>query len=228
MRKLWLLILGMILCLSLGSPVYGEDDFQYWSRYSLKLLDTRYVDFINYWETQFTNDASDLGTWFTSQKISFDPHRFLNLGINYTYLESDTLLTKPTRTEYRSQHRLELEITPKWQWKEWVRLMNRNRVEFRWIEGRGSDNGRYRQQWEAAFPLPKIKIPAVKDIFISNEMFLDMNIEKINENRATPIGVTFKLFGKNTLKLFYLIQSKRGSRDWSSNQVLGSQVALAY
>lgn len=77
-----------------ASEARAEDDVQYWPRYSVKAIDTKYVDFTNYGELRLTEDISDLNTWFTSQKIQIDPFPHLNLGINYTYLRNKTVNSK--------------------------------------------------------------------------------------------------------------------------------------
>ena len=37
-----------------------------------------------------------------------------------------------------------------------------------------------------------------------------------------PIGVNFKANDKTSLKVYYMIQSNRGTNDWSKNQILGT------
>src|SRR3989338_5734695 len=163
-------------------PVNGaraEDDVQYWPRYSVKAIDTKYIDFTNYWEMRLTEDVSDLNTWFTSQKIQIDPFAHLNLGINYTYLKNKTVNSKTNVRNFTDQHRLELEATPYWSWRDRLKIKNRSRMEFRWIEGRGSDHGRFRNMWE--FEMQLKKIPRVESVFANNEIFVDLNKELINE-----------------------------------------------
>ncbi|MBI3317075.1 MAG: DUF2490 domain-containing protein [Candidatus Omnitrophica bacterium] len=204
----------------------SEDDFQYWSRFQIKALDTNYLDFITFAELRMNEDASNLGFWQTAQKLAYDPWKHLSLGMNYTYLESESFQRRTRDTEFKHHHRFELEINPSWGWKDKLKLKNRNRFEFRWIEDQGSDHTRYRSLWELDLPLKKLG-PLVS-LYTNNEFFVDFNGEEINENRVTPLGATFKLYKKSTLKIFYMIQSRKGVSDWFSNQVIGSHVSLTY
>lgn len=219
-------ILLTIFTLSLIGPTlaYAEDDFQYWSRYALKAIDTQYLDYTSYWEFRVFDDASDISLWYASQRFNVDAHQYLGLGLNYTYLENE--VTKGGgEEEFKYQHRLELEITPRWQYKDGIKLKNRNRMEFRWIEDQGSDNGRYRQMW--ALEIPTKKIPIVKSIYANNEFFFDLNKEKYNQNRLVPFGIIIDLPGKSSFQLFYMIQSIKKT-DWHSNQILGSQINIKF
>ncbi|OGW85718.1 MAG: hypothetical protein A3C35_02255 [Omnitrophica bacterium RIFCSPHIGHO2_02_FULL_46_11] len=222
------LILGIFTGMLLFTPthLWAEDDFQYWQRLQIKAIDTKHVDYITYGELRFLDDVSDFGFWQASQKLQLDPIKYLQLGVNYTYLQNEAVDTKTKKKDFKSHHRLELEINPYYQVTHWLKFKTRNRLEFRWIEDAGSDNARFRHMDELEFPLKHLG--PLQSIYANNEFFVDFNRERIVENRVIPIGLTFKLYKKTTFKIFYLIQSKRGSRDWSSNQVLGSQLSLAF
>lgn len=226
MKKVKIILLTVFsLSVLFPSATFAEDDFQYWSRYALKVIDTKYFDYTNYWEFRVFEDASDIGLWYTSQKFSVDAHPYLSLGLNYTYLENEGVNKISKDDEFKYQHRLELEVNPHWQYKDWIKLKNRNRMEFRWIEDQGSDNGRYRQMWAVEVPIKNV--PVLKSIYVNNELFFDLNKEKYNQNRLIPFGVTLSLPGKSSLQIFYMIQSVK-KKDWSSNQILGSQINISF
>ncbi len=210
-----------IFLLLIGSlALRAENDFQYWSRFQVKVIDTKYVDSINFWDLRFFDDSSNFGFWQTSQKIQVDLIRNLSLGVAYTYLDNEVA------NEFKYQHRLELETNPYWSWKEWVNIRNCNRVEFRWIEDKGSDNGRFRQLLE--FEVPIKNISPVQSLYFNNEIFIDFNQKELNENRVVPFGITFKVYKKTSFKVSYMIQSKKTAHDWLSNQVLGTHLLIAF
>lgn len=206
--------------------VQGEDDFQYWSRYQVKLLDTEHIDFVNFWEFRAFEDASDVGLWYTSQKLIFDYFKNLQFGLNYTYLENESASPRSGKVHSKYQHRLELEANPHWKWGDWLRIDNRNRVEFRWIQDKGSDNGRYRQRWQVSVPVKNI--PKVQKIYANNEVFWLFETGKVNENRLIPLGVSFKVTEKSSLSLFYMIQSRKRGGNWTSNQILGTFLSFKF
>jgi hypothetical protein len=223
-RKLGIFVILIVL---LSNSAFAEDDFQYWSRFSIKPLDTKYVDFVNYWDLRFMNDVTDFDLWFTSQKLIIDPIKHLSLGINYTYLESDTLNSRTKKEEFKQQQRFELEMNPYFNVGRWLKVKNRNRMEFRWIEDKGSDNTRFRHLWHFEVPINKVRF--LKSVYANNEIFYEFEREKFAENRATPIGLKFPVFKKTTFQIFYMIQSRKSVRgDWSSNQVLGTYLDIAF
>ncbi len=207
--------------------VFSEDDFQYWSQYSLKAIDTKYVDYVSSGELRLIDDVSDFSFWRTTQRLIFDLFPYLSLGTNYTFLEEQVINSKTKEEEFKYHHRLELEVSPQYEIKKWVHvnIKNRNRFEFRWIEDQGSDNGRFRQRWELEFPVSKV--PRVKSVYINNEFFVAMNRQELNQNRVIPFGINFKVCSKASLSVFYMIQSKKGAHDWSSNQIVGTHLSIS-
>ena len=127
---------------------------------------------------------------------------------------------------FQPQHRLELEANPYWSAADFLKVKNRNRLEFRWIENQGSDITRFRHRWELEFPL-KEKAP-LRAVFVNNEFFYDFNKGEYSENRAIPFGVKLALNNRISLQVFYMIQSRKGSADWSSNQVIGTHVFISF
>ncbi|OGW72731.1 MAG: hypothetical protein A2Y02_03125 [Omnitrophica bacterium GWA2_52_12] len=221
---------AVILCVFAASGAgvcRAGDDFQYWSRAQVKVIDTPYVDYVNYWEMRFDHDASNTGFWQGSQALAFDFFKYLGLGLNYTYLETEADNARKTANEFKYQHRLELEANPRWSWRERINFKNRNRMEFRWVEGKGSDNGRLRHLAEAEVPVHLKRFPFLHSFFVNDEIFIDFKRRTISENRVIPAGVTVKLWKQSKLKVFYMIQSQQGAT-WSSNQVLGSHILIDF
>ncbi len=215
----------IILILLAAGSARAEDDFQYWSRFSFTPIKTEKLSYTNFSELRIREDSSNLGLWYTSQRFKVTPLKYAEFGINYTYLESEVDLSKGRGNEWKFQHRLELEVNPKWTFDNGFLLKNRNRLEFRWIEDKGSDNARLRQLWELDIPIKKFEW--LKSIFLNNEYFIDFSRQTINENRVIPIGLNFKLPGGVSLQTFYMIQSQKG-KDWRSNQIVGTKWSFSF
>lgn len=227
MRKIIIMnVVVIMVSLSLMTHcAWAKDDFQSWNRVQLKVIDTKYIDYVTYGEMRFTEDAGNTGLWLTSQKVKYDFFKYLGLGTNYTYLETETSNAKKTKNEFKYQHRFEIEVIPRWSWKDRIKLSNRNRLEFRWIEGRGSDNTRYRAMGEIEVPVRKI--PIVKSVYMNDELFIDFPRQTINESRIVPVGLTLGVHKGVDLKVFYMIQCQKGNT-WSSNQILGTQINMDF
>jgi len=202
------------------------DDYQYWQQFSLKPYKSEKVDFLIFSDSRFVSDAQALGLYFFSPRLTYHYSRNLDLGLNYTHIQSRRVNPSVTDESFNFQHRAEVEVNPQWQITDGMKLKMRNRVEFRWIEGRGSDNTRYRQRWTIDLPVKKAGF--LKSVYVNSEFFYDAARRNINENRSVPLGLNFKLNDKTGVSVFWMIQSQKGRRDWSSNQILGTLFSLSF
>jgi len=224
MKKNVLLIIFAVLMLS--HPAYGRDDFQYWSQLSLKAYQGEKFDVTLFSDARFMNDANKLGLYFFSPRLLYHYSKNLDFGLNYTYIQSRSTSSTAVDDSYNWQNRAEVEINPQWAPADWLKIKMRNRVEFRWIDAKGADNTRYRQRW--AFTIPVKNSARIKSVYCNSEMFYDFKNRKINENRTIPAGMKFKVNDRMDLDVFYMIQSRKGSSDWSSNQILGTLVSIEF
>ena len=203
----------------------ASDDFPYRSLYTFKIIDTSKIDFLLHAQARLKNNAKDLSFSLVSPQLRLDVHKNLTLGFNYTYLNT-TVTNSSAEEEFKFHHRLELEFNPHWNLTEYFKLNIRNRMEFRWIEDKGSDNPRFRSQWTVEFPIKNHE--PLKAFYTNSEFFYDMSDHRYKENWTVPAGLKFKVNDKTTLSVFYMIQSLLGSDDWSSNQILGSHLFVSF
>jgi hypothetical protein len=211
--------------LALGTPdAAAEDDFQYWSWLSLYAVRSPAFDLYTYGQVRFVNDLADDGLYHVSERFVLHWAEGLDLGTNYSYISSVTT-DAAGREEFKDQHRWELEANPSWKPAEWIRVKSRNRLELRWIEDQG-DKPRFRQRWEIQLPVKDAR--PLDYFFANNEFFFNFEGEAYNENRLVPLGVNLRLRENASLQVFYMVQSRKGSRDWSANEVLGTHVVLTF
>lgn len=215
-----------VFALSSQQPALARDDFQYWSQYSVDLLDTDKFNFKIFSDNRFFDDAKDVGFYLVSTRLKYKATKYLDLGMNYSYLNSKVNNPIASRSEFKFHHRVELEVNPYWNLMDWLKLYVRNRYEFRWIEDKGSDNARIRQRWQLTVPV-KDKW-RLKSIYASAEIFYDQPTNAFNENWITPVGGQFKVSEKVSFDLYYMIQSKKGTHDWASNQILATVVSFKF
>jgi hypothetical protein len=78
----------------------------------------------------------------------------------------------------------------------------------------------------ATFPLKK-KAP-IKSIYSSSEGFYNIAEHEYNENWTIPFGVNFDVNEKVSLNMYYMVQWKKGTNDWLSNQILGSVLSWEF
>ena len=226
MKKVKVIVIIINILFLFAEPLFARDDFQHWSQYLFKTIDTKYIDLFTWVDMRLKDDATTLTNAEVSEKAKFDFWKNLTLGLNYTYLNSKVSSRLAGRDEFKFTHRIEPEMTPHWKVGDWLNLEIRNRVEFRWIEDNGANNTRYRQKWTFDFPLKNI-LP-VKSVYTGNEFFYDQKKHEYNEDWLTPLGVSFKVSDKTSFNVYYMIQLKKGIDDWSSSSVLGTVLSMAF
>ena len=215
----------IVFTLFISSQAAARDDFQYWSQYSFKLYDGKKFDWITFGEFRVKEDAHKVGLYYISERLVFDLWEHLSLGFNYTYLNTRKT-SSGINDDYKFQHRLEGEVNPHWDLTDWLKLHIRNRAEFRWIEDNGSYNTRLRQRW--TFTVPVKSAGFLKSLYFGNEFIYNIAEHEYNENRTVPLGAQFTINDKTSFSLFYMIQSQKGTNDWSSNQILGTLVSVKF
>lgn len=199
-----------------GVPRLWADDLQGWHRVSFSVWQK------GRWEAQFSaegrwmEDSSRLHEYLFTPQITWQANEHLQAGMAYT------LLGVRDATGFNSDHRLELELNPHWELAEWVRLDLRNRLEVRFREGPG--NGTERTRHRVQFSIPLHHTGALKSLFVNNEVFLDLDHHQFNQNRLTPLGLSFRLNEHAQLRLFYLLQSTRTRADWNHAHALGTHL----
>ena len=218
------LMIGLIF--TWGKESLAQDDFQYRSWATVKLIEKPKWSFRVYSDARFYNDAKDVGLYLASPRFQYKLFDNFDMELHYTYLGFKKNTPSAGRSLFNYQHRAELELNPHWEVGEWLKVHVRNRMEYRWIEDQGSDNTRYRHRWQFTFPLKGLG--PLRSVYLNSEFFIDQAKEDYTENRAVPLGLNFRLSDKTKLQVFYMIQMKKGQEDWSSNQILGTHLIMSF
>ncbi len=123
------------------------------------------------------------------------------------------------------QVRPELEFNPIIKLGEFWTLHFRNRVEIRWDRWSGEPRPRLRQRLQLTRTLQDIGPLAA--FYFSNEWLEELDRGDWTENRAVPVGLTFKLTEKAAVDLFYMIRSFHLDSVWTTDHVFGVFLKLA-
>jgi len=210
--------LGVTLC-SVASA--RADDFGTWQGLSLRVVDTRHVDLVATAEARFYQDSRELLQYRLTPRLVVDANRYLRATLGYTYL--------PTRSsdsdEFIDQHRMELEVTPRWPVTDRLTLDLRNRLEIRWIEGRSGANERLRHRLGASYRIRDTGL--FRSVFAGDEVFFDFDRGDVTQNRLTPLGLRFRLSEHVGFNVYYMLQSQQARGKWSHAHVLGTHLALS-
>ena len=222
-RHTILLIVLFLFLLSTDS--FAQDDFQYRQLLTVKVIDTKKIDFVLFSQLRLNHDAQDVGFYSISPQLKFDFWKNLQLGLNYTHLNFKAFNAAAGREEFRFHHRLELEVNPHWDIGDRLKITTRNRYEFRWIENVGADDGRFRQRTNVELALKNV-LP-LRAIYANTEFFYDFTDHRYNENWSVPFGIKFKINDKANVSFFYMIQS-RLTDAWTTTQILGSNLMVSF
>jgi len=177
------------------------------------------------------NPISGIGFFIISPQLKYKLFDYLNLGLNYSYIELKVNNSAAGRSELNFQHRVELEANPKFKLGDWVTFTNRNRIEFRWIENKASHNTRYRSKVGISFPLKdKTPIKKLKAIYADTEGFYNAAGKRYEEQRTVPFGLVFNIHKNMDLKIYYMLQAKAGTNqsNWSNNEIFGTHIDFKF
>ncbi len=221
-KKIILTLVFLFFILS-ERNVWARDDFQYRQLLTVKLVDTKKVDFSIFSQMRMNHDAQDISFYLISPQLKFDVWKNVALGLNYSYVNLKVFNSAAGRDEFKIHHRCELEVDPHWSAGDWLEVQMRNRYEFRWIEDQGSDNPRFRQRTQLEFPLKHLS--PVQSVYMNSEFFYDINDHRYNENWTVPLGIKFKVNKNASLSVFYMVQSRLTSA-WTSSQIVGTGVFI--
>jgi len=217
-----LLIIGVI-SLMIVSPTLADDDFQYWSVYEIsKELNP---EFELFYSPQFRlrDDASELFYHEHRQGIRWKPSQYLHFSFNYLIARNE-----PAKGEPNYENRGELDITPRYRYGPWAFSL-RGRIGLRQVQGNAfAEEWRYRLKPKIAYKTELFGHPFTP--YVSNDLFYDDRRHSWNQNRvylgvSAPVGAYKGI--QSSVSVWYLFQSKRGSRgDWSSNHIVGTKLSF--
>jgi hypothetical protein len=209
-------ILLLLSCLLAGGLWLRADDFQSWQRFSLTAWHKGDWEMQLHEESRWNRDSSRLNEQLITPQILWQANEIWRFSVAYTYYRYHS------GNGFDNEHRLELEANPHWKLTDWVTLDLRNRLEVRFRDGPSNGPERTRHRIQYTFPLAHAG--PLKSLYFNDEFFLDLDHKQLNQNRLTPLGLSFKLNDYAQLRLYYLVQSIRTHAEWDHAHVLGTQL----
>ncbi|MDI1313531.1 DUF2490 domain-containing protein [Prosthecobacter sp.] len=157
------------------------------------------------------------GSWvqIVSPRVKYAAFKWLEFGLGLSMLRIENV----AKNTYSGQLRPELEINPRYDLTEHLRLDWRNRMEWRENEGQAFTTSRTRHRLQISYTFPQPLGPLTR-IFASNEWLMDLHLNQHTENRVVPLGLTFKLNSSTDLDISYMIDSKRAKTMWKHESIL--------
>jgi hypothetical protein len=198
------------------SLAYGADDFLSKHRLSVSLWEQGDWEVQLHGETRWQENSTRLTEWLVTPQVYWKANEHWRFGLAYTHLEIRN------SSGFNNDHRLEIEADPHWKLAHWVNLDLRNRMEIRFREGPANGTERYRGRVQFTFPMEHMG--PLHSLYANNEFFLDLDSHQYNQNRLTPLGLSFKLNDLAQFRIYYLLQSTRTHAEWEQGHTLGTQL----
>lgn len=135
--------------------------------------------------------------------------------VHYIWINS----RHPDETIFQRRHRIELELNPRFSLSKALELRFRNRYELIKEESEPKLIQKFRQRQELVYDP---KLDWMKTLSISNEVFYNISINKVDEYRLIPLEAAFPIEKKHSYKLYAMIRWRDSSTGWNPQFVLGS------
>ena len=165
----------------------------------------------------FGDDMSELYYRHADVGFSRPVADWFRAGINYRFVQSKKA------GDWKDENRPHINGT--FQWKAGpVRFSNRHRLEYRTRED-ADDFWRYRSKLRA--DLPSSWTGARIQPYLSDEVYVDLKAEELNQNRAS-IGFKAPLNDHLKIDVYYLFLSGKNKDEWIDANVMGLNLRLSY
>ncbi len=217
------IILALVVSLSFfASIAFAETDNKYYSEYALKYKLNEKFDLFFTPEFRAKNDMGNMYYYQLRIGSVFHADKHLDLAAAYRYIQTQDSTGDWSNND--AQY-IEMIATPKLKLAGF-NLSDANKIEYRFIEN-ARDRWVYRDLITAEYPSKIFGFEFTP--YISNEIYYDFEINKINQNWAT-IGVNKKITKNLTIGLYARNEAVRSgaSNKWTTNHILGSNLAINF
>ncbi|CRX38722.1 DUF2490 domain-containing protein [Estrella lausannensis] len=203
-----------LLMMTMTVPAFAQKP-QLWQTMQQSLFDWNSVKFS--FLQQYRFEMSDFKTvdarFGILAKKSLD--ETWDAEIHYMWINSRA----PAETLFQHRHRLELELNPRFKICENIEFKFRNRYELIKEEREAKLIQKFRQRQEIAY---KPGIKWLKSVALSNEIFYNITINKVDEYRLIPLDLAFPLQKDHRYKLYTMIRWRDSPTGWHPQFILGS------
>jgi hypothetical protein len=218
MKKINLLIIGLVLGLMGNAYAYDDGDFQVWNTDAEEFKINKDAKIALEQEFRWGNRAKELYYQHYDLGFFYDLAKYLNVGAGYRHV-----LSKSTKNKFLIENEPYVTATLFWDLAGF-KFDDRSRLEYNHFDYKG-DTGTYRNKLtiKAPWKFTKLQIQP----YLSDEVFFvfDDN-QNFNKNRfSAGLGMTIT---KNIkAEIYYMLQSSK-STGWVDANVLGTKFKLVF
>ena len=208
------LIIGTLL--ALASTARASDDWQYWNQVIFKHEFNEKVAIDIASEQKWRDNMSDFFLYSVFIVPTVKLTENVSLGAGYR------LERKEEGDSWTTENRLLFPLVFGWTVKPWL-FQLRNQLEYRDLENE-QDRWRIRERLLLRRPIQLGRHTVIP--FVSEEPFYDFTAGRINQNR-TAVGLSLPRHERATFTVYYINKAERDD-DWSTANVLGTEIAFKF
>lgn len=196
---------------------YDDGDFQIWNTEVEELKINKSLKIALEEEFRFGDNANEFYYHHYDAGLVYDLNKYFNLGVGYRHIYE------------KKKGKFKVENEPYWCailfWAlAGFKFDSRSRLEYRHFDYQ-KDSWRYRNKFTVKLPW-KFTTLEIQP-FLSDEIFVDFNGMDLNRNRFYS-GLGFILTKNIKGEIYYLLQSSKGSGNWSDANVLGTKLKVLF
>ncbi len=208
-----------IFCFITG--VFAESDNKYYSEFAFKHKLNDKFDLFFTPEFRYNDDMSNFYYYHMRVGSTFHAHKNLDLALAYRFIQNKV----KGEWDNNDIQYIETLVIPKVKLGRFD-ISDANKIERRFYEN-APDRWVYRNLLSFAYPTKIGNFEFTP--YISNEIYYDFEIDKMNLNWAT-IGANKKINKYLTVGLYYRDETSRvgSSSKWVTNHILGSNVTVNF
>jgi len=214
------LLIGLACVLSANAQqtTASNADWQFWPEVDFSIKLSQRVSVLGMGTLHFGKNVSDLNEEQTGVGFNFNLNKYFSLSPAYRY-SSD----QPPGKSHTREHRFFLDFTVRAPFTNGFVLSDRNRIEFRRINGIESHRYRNKLQIERSFTVADRKVTP----YLASEAFYDDRYHIWNRNRIYA-GVRVPLNPHLTLDPYFLEQFDVRDRPFERRHVLAINLRIDY
>jgi len=218
MKRISLLITGIIFVLTVNAYAYKDGDFQVWNTETEEFKINNEAKIVLDEEFRWGGSAKefyyqhyDLGFFYSLQK-------HLNVGAGYRHVLSKS------RGKFLVENEPYLTATLLWDFAGF-KFEDRSRLEYNHFDYK-DDTWRYRNKFTLKLPWKFTKFEIQP--YLADEIYILFDdSQRLNQNRFST-GLAMKITRNLKGEIYYLLQSSKGSKLWTATNVLGTKFKLSF
>lgn len=217
MRKIGILMIGLVLMATGLVFAYDDGDFQIWYTGSQEKKIDKDTKVALEEEFRFGDDANEFYYHHYDAGLVYSINKNLDLGLNYRQVY------EKKKGKFKEENRPYVNATLKQDFLGF-KFEDRNRLQYRHFDYQ-SDCWQYRNKFTLKFPWKFTKIEIQP--YLADEIFLGFQNKAFSHNRFYS-GLGMSLAKNLKAEIYYLLQSSRSADKWVDANVSGTKVKLAF